>query len=39
LNYVREYITNNPLRWEFDIENKINFKENNKDYYKEITEG
>ncbi len=39
LNNIREYITNNPLKWEFDIENKINIKEDNKDYYKEIIEG
>ncbi|MGH7909725.1 MAG: transposase, partial [Thermodesulfobacteriota bacterium] len=39
LNNIREYITNNPLKWEFDIENKISFKEGNKDYYKEIIEG
>ncbi|MGH7801433.1 MAG: transposase [Thermodesulfobacteriota bacterium] len=39
LNKIREYITNNPLKWESDIENKINFKESNKDYYKKIIEG
>ena len=39
LNNIREYITNNPLKWESDIENKINFKESNEDYYKKIIEG
>jgi len=39
LNNIREYITNNPLKWESDIENEINLKESNKDYYKKIIEG
>jgi REP element-mobilizing transposase RayT len=39
LNNIREYIRNNPLRWALDIENRINIKKHNKDYYKEIFEG
>ncbi len=39
LNNIREYIVNNPLKWESDIENKINLKENNKGYYKRIIDG
>lgn len=39
LNNIREYIRNNPLKWELDIENRINIKKHNKDYYKEIFEG
>jgi len=39
LNNIREYIRSNPLRWELDIENRINIKKHNKDYYKEIFEG
>jgi REP element-mobilizing transposase RayT len=39
LNNIREYIVNNPLKWEFDIENKINPKESNKNYYKKIIDG
>lgn len=37
LNYIREYIVNNPIRWEFDKENpqgKIDKKE--EDFWKEI---
>ena len=37
LNYIREYIVNNPIRWEFDKENpqgKIDEKE--EDFWKEI---
>ena len=37
LNYIREYIVNNPIRWEFDKENpqgKMDEKENN--FWKEI---
>jgi REP element-mobilizing transposase RayT len=39
LNNIREYIANNSLKWELDIENRINIKKHNKDYYKEIFEG
>ncbi|MFH1938588.1 MAG: transposase [bacterium] len=37
LNYIREYIVNNPIRWEFDKENpqgKMDDKE--EDFWKEI---
>ena len=37
LNYIREYIVNNPIRWEFDKENplgKMDKKE--EDFWKEI---
>ena len=37
LNYIREYIVNNPIRWEFDKENpqgKMDEKE--EDFWKEI---
>ncbi len=36
LNNIREYIKNNPLKWEFDIENKINNNKEIKDYYKKL---
>ncbi|MCI0455119.1 MAG: transposase [Candidatus Dadabacteria bacterium] len=39
LNNIREYVVKNPLKWESDIENKINSKESNKDYYKQIIDG
>ncbi|HEY7536073.1 MAG TPA: hypothetical protein VH878_09035, partial [Thermodesulfobacteriota bacterium] len=39
LDKITEYIVNNVLKWESDIENKITLKESHKDYYKQIIEG
>jgi REP element-mobilizing transposase RayT len=37
LNRIREYVANNPLKWEDDIENPLNNKEENaKAYYGRI---
>ncbi len=36
LNNIREYIINNPLKWELDIENKINDGQDIKKYYERI---
>jgi REP element-mobilizing transposase RayT len=39
LNNIREYIANNPLKWESDVENKINSGKDKKDYYRKIIKG
>jgi len=41
LSRIREYIQNNPLKWELDIENMETSRcgKNSKDYYKEIIVG
>ena len=36
LDKIREYIKNNPLKWELDVENKIYNKDDTKDYYKKL---
>ncbi len=36
LNRIREYIVNNPLSWELDIENPGNLSKDTRAYYSEI---